>query len=262
MIGIHTHLLPACDDGSTDFETSLRQLKLMAEAGVTDVVLTPHYLRNQYHNTRERILPVFHELANTIKEKAIPIILHLGAEVYIDQDVQNDIISDKLMINDTNYVLVETGMNDFPPHFLDALFQIVRNGFTPVLAHPERYSPIMENIKLAEDLLHRNVLMQINIGSLTGGYGRKAEKTAWKLLDKGYAHFLASDNHGKRDDYPYIKTLDSIRAKFDDYFVSLLTEIHPRKLLNNEKIEVFYMEKVEIELTPWERLKEFFFKRN
>jgi protein-tyrosine phosphatase len=262
MIDIHTHLLPACDDGSADLETSLLHLQLMANAGYTDVVLTPHYMRNQYHNIRSLLFPGFENIKKAVLEKNIPLQLHIGSEVYLDIDIQNDIINEKLMISDTKFVLVETGMNDFPPYFLDSLYQIVLKGFTPILAHPERYSPIMNNLNIAEDLLHRNVLLQLNLGSLMGGYGRQAEKTAWKLLDKGFAHFLATDNHAKRNDFPYQKVLDTIREKYDDYLVELLTKINPLKMLNNEKIDFFYVEKVEVKLNYWQRVKDFFTKRN
>jgi len=261
MIDIHTHLLPATDDGSPDMEISLLQLELMAKAGITEVVLTPHFMRYQYHNTRTSLLPVFNELKEKVRQKKIDIQLHLGAEVYLDNDIQNDIINEKLMIEQTNYVLVETGMNEFPPHFYDSLYQIVRNGYTPVLAHPERYVPIMDNPKLAEDLLYRNVLLQLNLGSFSGGYGRKAEKTAWKLLDNGFAHFLASDNHAKRDDFPYLNILKEIENKYDLYLVELLTKINPKKLLNNEKIEYFYVEKVEVKSSFLDKVIDLISKR-
>ena len=42
MIDLHSHLLPAIDDGSRSPEQSLASLSLFREAGVTDVVFTPH----------------------------------------------------------------------------------------------------------------------------------------------------------------------------------------------------------------------------
>ena len=48
IIDIHTHILPGIDDGSKDVETSVKQLKIMADLGVTDVICTPHFITNFY----------------------------------------------------------------------------------------------------------------------------------------------------------------------------------------------------------------------
>jgi protein-tyrosine phosphatase len=42
MIDIHTHILPAVDDGAKDLEQSLAMLRMAADAGTTDVVATCH----------------------------------------------------------------------------------------------------------------------------------------------------------------------------------------------------------------------------
>ena len=58
MIDIHTHLLPGVDDGSSSLQQTIEQLRIMTQAGVKKVYLTPHFMRNLYHNTKEVILPV------------------------------------------------------------------------------------------------------------------------------------------------------------------------------------------------------------
>ena len=44
MIDIHTHILPGIDDGSRNFDESLKILQGLAEKDVTHVILTPHYV--------------------------------------------------------------------------------------------------------------------------------------------------------------------------------------------------------------------------
>jgi protein-tyrosine phosphatase len=105
----------------------------------------------------------------------------------------------------------------------------------------------MNKPEIAEDFLHRNVYLQINAGSILGLYGNKIAKTAWYLVDNGFAHFIASDNHCKIDEYLLPAALEAIRDNIDDYTANLLSQKNPEKMLNDEKIKYFYLEKQPVE---------------
>ena len=241
MIDIHTHILHGIDDGSKNIELSVDQIKIMADSGVTDIVFTPHYIRNSYHNTEEVILPKFKELSEAVKKEGIEISLYHAAEVYLEKNIINDIKKENFRINNTRYVLVETSLSAFPADLYTILYNLVKDGYKPILAHPERYSNIGMNFNLAEDMMYRNVYLQMNAGSILGNYGAQVRKTALKMLEHGYVHFLASDNHCKSDNYVLPQAVDFIKKNYDDYFAELLTEENPRKMLNNEDIDYFYL---------------------
>ncbi len=245
MIDIHTHILPGCDDGSPDMETSMKKIRKMADAGIDGIVLTPHFIRNQYHNTSNVITGKFKELKSQLKKENILVNIYQAAEVYLDSNIKKDIESEKLVIADTNYVLVETNLTDFPSDFFDILYELVKSGYRLILAHPERYADIINDPSSAEDLVHRDIYLQLNAGSLIGHYGRSVKNTAWYLLEKGFTHFLASDDHCKSENYNLPAAMEEIRKQIDDYTVKLLTEINPKKMLNNEKIDLFYLESTE-----------------
>ena len=50
MKDLHSHLLPGIDDGSKSFEESIKILKKASIEGVTDIVLTPHYIEDTKYN--------------------------------------------------------------------------------------------------------------------------------------------------------------------------------------------------------------------
>lgn len=245
MIDIHTHLLPAVDDGANDLKTSLRQLKIMQDAGVKTVFFTPHFIWQHYDFTQNEVLEKIESLKTATSKENINLELLPGREIYLDSRVIEQIKTTKMNLGNSNYTLVETNMTNFPDNLNENLYQLVRSGLKPILAHPERYSNIIRDPALAEDFLHKNVLLQINAGSLLGFYGKQVQQTAWFLVDNGFAHFLASDNHGNSLQYPLPAACDLIRRRIDDHTVDLLTKINPQKIINNEPITYFYLEKIE-----------------
>jgi protein-tyrosine phosphatase len=239
MIDIHTHILPACDDGADNLSTSITEIRKMINAGVTDIVLTPHFIRNVYNNHTDVIESKFNYLQNEVEKQKIPITLYKGAEVYLDENIFEDIESENFNINNSDYILVETNLSGFPKNLLEILYKLVKNNYKPILAHPERYPDIIQNPTLAEDLIYRNVYFQINAGSLIGLYGKRISKTAWKLLSRGHVHFLASDTHCNNDEYLLPLAYKIIKKNFGEDFAKLLCVINPDKLLKNKNIQLF-----------------------
>ena len=239
MIDIHTHLLFDIDDGSKSLEISLDQIGIMERAGVTDIFLTPHYIRNSFPTNKQTIQERYVVLVDELKKNDINVNLHKAAEVYLEDDIHNDIEAENLTVNDTDYVLVETSMNGFPENLYDNLFHLVRKGYKPIMAHPERYLDVNTDIDYAENLLHRNVYLQVNAGSFLGTYGDRAEKAAWQLLENGWVHFIASDNHCLSQDFILPEALKLVSKKIGEEAVELFTVTNQQKVLNNESIEFF-----------------------
>ncbi|MDP8200926.1 MAG: CpsB/CapC family capsule biosynthesis tyrosine phosphatase [Candidatus Tenebribacter burtonii] len=244
MIDIHTHIIHNCDDGSNSLELSIKQITNMIDKGVTDIVLTPHYM-NSYVQTDAKIInKQFKELSEATAD--LKVNLHKGGEIFLNPG-SNYKIDKELCIGDTSYILVETNMGEFTPGIYEILFKLVKKGLRPILAHPERYNYIMNNPEMAEDFMYRNVYLQVNAGSILGLYGSKIEKTVWQLIKSGFVHFLASDNHCRIDEYILPAAIEAIRDKIDDYTADLLTQVNPQKMLNNEKIEYFYLKEQKVE---------------
>jgi len=245
MIDLHTHILPGVDDGSPDIDTSLQHLRMMQEHGVTGVFLTSHFMRNMFDGDPETNRNKHFELKKAVEEENIDIELYTGFEIFLEPGIHQKIDDQQLSLNGTKYILIETNMSGFTVELPQILYDLVRTGWKPILAHPERYSDIINDPMIAEDFMHKNILMQINAGSLLGEYGRASQNTAWFLIEKGFAHFLASDNHCKKPVYNLNDALDEIRNNFDEHTANLLSVENPQKVLNNEPIEFFYVKHIQ-----------------
>ena len=85
MVDIHSHYLPCIDDGSPSAETSLEMLRLAAQAGVTDVICTPHY-RGDYKLPKNETLEKFREFEEYAKNAGLPVKLWPGQEVFMGKE--------------------------------------------------------------------------------------------------------------------------------------------------------------------------------
>ena len=112
-------------------------------------------------------------------------------------------------------MLIEFPMMSMPTYIDEVFYNLQLKGITPIIAHPERYSEIQNEVILLENYVLRGIQVQVNSGSITGTYGREAKKAALKLLEKGLVHFIASDAHSDRTRNPDLsKAAKVVERKF------------------------------------------------
>ena len=221
MIDIHCHILPGIDDGAKTMEEALSILKKAEAAGITDIILTPHYMRGTVYNADNvKKWKLYQELKEQAKKAGISINLYLGNEIYIDSHLpqmlggyvnsgvvkaaagaNNTGIYELATLNSRKYVLVE-----FPVHTEDrsaasTLFALAQMGFIPVIAHPERYHYVQDDPGYVDQFLQMGCVLQGDYLALVGKYGKGAEKTLKKLLQEDKIFCLASDIHKGTEGY-------------------------------------------------------------
>lgn len=190
----HCHILPGVDDGIRTMEDALKVLSFYADLGIREVWLTPHVMED-VPNTPEGLRNRFAELQAAYSG---PVQLHLAAEHMLDNLFEERFTSGEVLPlgerGDT--LLVETSYFN-PPMDLDGILRrISREGFRPLLAHPERY--VYMDMKDYHRLRENGVEFQLNLLSLTGHYGPEARKKALLLLKEGFYGRTGSDLHRLR----------------------------------------------------------------
>jgi protein-tyrosine phosphatase len=241
MIDIHCHLLPNIDDGSDDLGKSVQQLRQMEECGVSEVYLTSHYFRGHYHYPRAEYDAKLSVLREEAQKAGLKIKLHSGFEVFIQPGIIEDIKEKSLTLGDSNYVLIESELNGLPTDFYQNVFPLLRAGYKPILAHSERYVSIMKKASKARELVDRDIYIQTNAGSLLGHYGEKVRQTAWTLINNGWTHFVASDDHVRMDYGVFIEARDLITERIDERTSNLLCHKYPASISKREKIPYSYV---------------------
>ena len=241
MIDFHNHIIPNLDDGSKSLETSLSMLQYAAGQGITDVVNTVHYQsprmdgeKVEYGLVKDKVDKLQAELEN----KNIPIILHIGAEVFYLPNLMELKDDPLLTFGHGKYMLVEFPFEQVPNGCGEVFFQLKMAGLTPIVAHPERIKPIQEDISIVRKLIRGGCVIQIDAGSLTGSLGPGSKKASLEILRQNCCHIIGSDAHDtKRRNFLLADALKIAKEILGKKAMDLVT-VNPGKILTGEPIQV------------------------
>lgn len=240
MIDIHIHILPGVDDGASDWEVALDMARMAVESGVTALAVTPH-CNMRYQNFH--VPSLVHRIGRfreMLYQFQIPLKLYTGMEIMGSYDTGERLREGTLAtLNGSRYPLVEfhfTGSGQEETEILDS---ILKFGYRPIVAHPERYLYVQEDPELLNTWLEMGCLLQINRGSLLGRFGQRASVVAHAMVDRGFAAVVASDAHSHVQRTPWMADVwEMLASDFSSSTASRLLEEHPRRILLDQEIHM------------------------
>lgn len=236
MIDIHTHILHHVDDGSKNLKMSLEMVELSYRRGVEALAVTPHCMPGVYGNIANDYL---HEkwriLYNAVKEAGIPVHLRKGMEVLISDRSMNLIHERKIWtLNNSDYLLVEFVFDEDPIWCAEKLKEVRKEGYIPIIAHPERYYFVQNDPQIVYDWHQKGYGIQLNQESLLGMFGKKEKNTADSLLRHNVVTCVASDCHRPDRREPGMKEVYSyLNNHYGNEYAHMLVDSNPLRILNN-----------------------------
>lgn len=235
MKDIHSHILYGIDDGAKSLEESVEILRMANRCGVTDIILTPHYIRNSIYSANITLKKkILNEIKRELKKENIDINLYLGNEVYIDSGIFSKLRSISCL-NNSRYILIELPLNNKCLVLEEVLYKLKERNLIPIIAHPERYTAYYKDYSFFANLIKDGCLLQGNIGSLYGDYGNISKRMIKGLLKRGMIHFMASDIHHSSSNI-YQKDIEKRLFKIvkSREIVDTLLVNNASKVINNE----------------------------
>ncbi len=193
---IHSHILPGIDDGSPDIATSLQLIQGLYDLGIRKTIATPHIIGDLYRNTPQTIAAALEKTKEACKNAGIDIEISAAAEYMLDDYFLELLQKDEpLLTLHKNIILTEIPFSTTPENLDEILSAITVKGYVAIMAHPERYHYFQQNFDKYFQLKEMGFHLQVNALSLTGYYGKKAEKAAQFILEKGIAQLVGTDLH-------------------------------------------------------------------
>ncbi len=237
-VDLHCHWLPGIDDGVTTADEGLGLLRALRQAGFAQVVATPHMRPGMFDNDRDAIEASYAAMAARVAAADGMPAIGLAAEHFFDGVVYERLVAGRALPYPGGYgVLVELSPERPPLRLAERFFDLRRRRLRPVLAHPERYAFVAEDFRWLDPLLDGGALLLLDVAALVGKYGRRAERTAFRLLEGGYYYAACSDSHRPADVDAVVKGIDRLRESVGDEETAFLLAEGPRNVLSG-KVDV------------------------
>lgn len=208
MRDIHCHILPGVDDGAADLAESLAMLDAARAAGVTSVVCTPH-CREPYFD-----YDAMWDAYELLVAHAGGFPLQMGFEVnhakLMDLGME---WADVLHFDGSNEFLLELSTRAGKMEFQEyerTIYELQGMGYEVIIAHPERYRAIQEDVSVAKRLMKMGCKLQASSDFIAGGRLGREKKPAKLMFEENMYTFIASDAH-MVEHYGY---LAEARSKF------------------------------------------------
>lgn len=218
MLDLHNHILPEVDDGARSLDEALAIARGLNACGFTTLAPSPHHGGSrggdvdalEAQRARERLHAAL--AREGLELELLPNSEHCISPVLFER------IDDARKITTIGgrgpWLLVELPWLGLP-RLGDQLFRLQTKGYRLLLAHPERY--MFLDPEVVVQLTHRDIKLQLEIGSFVGVYGKRAQRRARILLP--HAHILASDVH-RPEQCPWVsEALGYLRAEYGDRLI-------------------------------------------
>src|SRR5512132_1581036 len=166
MIDLHSHILPGIDDGARTLDDSLDIARAAVRDGIVTIAGTPH-VRDDWPTDADLMEARLAELRAELALAGIPLDVRSGGEIALAW--VRRLPAEELRrfgLGGTRYLLVETPYYGWPRILPDLLFSLLDQGFTPVLAHPERNAEVAAHPERLIELVEAGVLVQVTAASV------------------------------------------------------------------------------------------------
>ena len=228
-IDMHSHLLPSLDDGLKELDQTVSFVKELNALGYHSLVCTPHILSDLYPNSPDTILPKLDIVREALKKNNIAVQVHAAAEYMVDTDMESYVKSGKpLLTFGKNYILIEMSYLAASPNIEQVIFELRMKGLQPILAHPERYNFYHHDFSKYERMKDLGCLLQMNLLSISGYYGKGIKLVAEKLARNKMIDLVGTDMHHIN----HLNALKELATKKEFYKLMDNIDLKNRNLLD------------------------------
>lgn len=227
-VDMHSHLIPGIDDGAKTLEESVGLARGFAELGFRKAITTPHIMTDFYRNTPETVRAGLAEVQAAVNAAGIMLELDAAAEYYLDEGLAEKLAAGPLLTFGDRHVLFEVSYINRPRGMEATIFELITQGYKPILAHPERYTFFYNDFDEYREVHRLGALFQLNLLSLAGHYGPHARSMAHRLIDEDLIDLVGSDVHSER----HIRGLRDLLG--NSYLARLAERAAEGRLLNTQ----------------------------
>lgn len=195
----HCHILPGVDDGSQNESMSLAMARKALSLGVERMVATPHACHPSSCDglTAKDVRRRVEKLNSLFAEHQLQLSVFPGMELLINEELAEKYEAGELLTwaDQGKYVLLELGFNFIHPAMWSILDFFESKGLSVMVAHPERYVWLPDNMGVLQRLVERGYFFQLNVMSLNGLWGPGPQNLALQIMRRTPQWIVGTDSH-------------------------------------------------------------------
>lgn len=208
MRDVHCHILPGVDDGSRSLKESIEMVKAAMSVGITAITCTPH-CRDPWFDY-DAMWDAFEALQAAMVDIPMAPKLSMGFEVNYKKLMELGIDWIDYLACQTGNFLLELPTRSLPSDWERMVFEIQGKGYTVIIAHPERYAAVQNDINVVRRFIDAGCKIQVSADFYSEGKFSPIKKTAKVLFAEDLVNYVASDAHGPLA----YETLKRVRKEF------------------------------------------------
>ena len=238
FVDIHCHVLPGLDDGAENMETAREMLQIAYKEGIREMIATPHCFASRKSASVEQIAETIRDVERRMEQWGIQIKLYPGNEIFYRSEVPDLLEEGQIAtLAGSRYVLVEFDPVTEYSYLRDAIKKLDSYGYTPILAHTERYECLWKKKEKLQRVRDHGGLIQVNAASFQGGMFDEMARRAKYLMKNDLLDFVGTDAHSNGKRSPKMKeTASYLYKKLGSKKADKILVHNPRAVIQDENI--------------------------
>ncbi len=167
-----------------------------AADGIRVMAATPH-VREDYPTRAAEMEHGVADLRQALAKEGLTLDVRTGGEIALDRlgTLEADELARFALADNQSYLLLEFPYYGWPLELETRVLELRAGGIIAILAHPERNAEVQAAPDRLGRVVEQGALAQVTAASLDGRLGGASRGAAFRLLELGLAHLVASDAH-------------------------------------------------------------------
>ncbi len=178
----------------------LDKVEKISNYGITRLIIAPFYYDEESKSSIEEVKSVVEDLNLYLSGKGLNLKIYPANIIRDNFDNIKDFLDEKIAsINNSKYVLLSPDESNTIKELIEIIYEFNLRDYTPIIFGPEKIKEITDDNKNITKLIKENCLLQLDIGSINGEYGKKVLKTAKALKKKDVYNFIGFEDDLKKE---------------------------------------------------------------
>lgn len=178
----------------------INKVETISSLGINRLVIAPVYYDEDSKSSINEVKLMVDNLNLYLTEKGLDLKIYAANIVRDNFDNIKDFIDGKIgSINNSKYVLLNIEESNTIKELIEIIYEFNLKDYTPIIVGPEKIKEIADNNKNIDKLLKEDCLLQLDLASINGEYGKKTLKTAKLLMKREVYSFIGFEDNIKKE---------------------------------------------------------------